>query len=47
MKSFKVQFFNKSGNLEVVVINADTETAARKSISNRDGFDMLVCCKLV
>lgn len=47
MKSFKVQFFNKSGNLEEVVINADTETAARKNISARDGFDMLVCCKLV
>lgn len=47
MKSFKVQFFNKSGNLEEVLINADTETAAKKDISARAGFDMLVCCKLV
>ncbi len=47
MKSFKVQFFNKSGNLEEIVVNADTESAAKKDISSRDGFDMLVCCKLV
>lgn len=47
MKSFKMQFFNKSGNLEEVVINADTENAARKNICSHDGFDMLVCCKLV
>lgn len=47
MKSFKVQFFNKSGSLEEVLVNADTESAAKKDIASRDGFDMLICCKLV
>lgn len=47
MKSFKIQFFNKDGQLEEVLVNAHTESAARKDISTRDGFDMLICCKLV
>lgn len=47
MKSFKIQFFNKSGNLEEVLVNADSESAAKKDIAAREGFDMLICCKLV
>lgn len=47
MKSFKVQFFNKNGVLEEVVINANTETEARRDISSKEDFDMLICCKLV
>ena len=40
MKSFKVQFFNKSGNLEEIVVNADTESAA--SMNNRRASDEVV-----
>lgn len=47
MKSFKVQFFNKNGNIEEVFINADTVMAVKKDIFNRVNFSMLICLKLV
>lgn len=47
MKSFKVQFFNKSGLLQEVLISAENESAAKKNISSDENFDMLICCKLV
>lgn len=47
MKSFKVQFFNKSGMLQEVLVSADNESAARKNISAKEDFDMLICCKMM
>ena len=47
MKSFKIQFLNKDGDLQETLVNADSESEAKKGISARQDFDIIVCCRIV
>lgn len=47
MKSFKIQFLNKDGDLQETLVNADSENEAKKGISARQDCDMIVCCRVI
>ncbi len=47
MKSFKIQFLNKDGDLQETLVKADTETEAKKGISARQDLDMIICCRIM
>jgi type II secretory pathway component PulF len=44
MKTFKIQYLNKEGSLKEISTQADSESAARKSILEKTDFDMIISC---
>ena len=47
MKSFKIQFLNKEGDLQETLVKADSESEAKKGVTARQDFDMIICCRSV